>query len=116
MPLFSTNPYRLVVFLSVVLLLHEEMLVCAVCGESNGRNAQSWKGGLEAVESGEWSGVSPLLAETQAVSICIEAQQSTCSLSEPWITTSIAGGGCEGLWVEAGKVWACRPSNARSQC
>ena len=55
--------------LSVVLLLHEEVLVCAVCGESNGRNAQSRECGLEAIESGEWSGVSPLLTVTKPVSI-----------------------------------------------
>ena len=60
--------------LSVVLLLHEEVLVCAVCGESNGRNAQSRECGLEAVESGERTGVSPLLTITQPVSIWLGAQ------------------------------------------
>lgn len=51
--------------LSVVLLLHKEVLVCAVCRECNGRNAQSWEGGLKAVKSGEWSGISPLLTVTR---------------------------------------------------
>lgn len=70
--------HRLVVplsmYFSVVLLLHEEVLVCAVCGKSNGRDAQSRECGLEAVESGERSGVSPLLTIIQPVSIWFGAQ------------------------------------------
>lgn len=70
--------HRLVVCLpmslSVVLLLHEEVLVCAVCGKSNGRNAQSRECGLEAVESGKRSGVPPLLTINQPVNIWLGAQ------------------------------------------
>ena len=73
-PLIHCLVVSLSMSFSVMLLLHEEALVCAVCGESNSRNAQSWEGGLEAVEPGEWPGVSPLLTLIQPVSIWLGAQ------------------------------------------
>lgn len=54
---------RLVVLLAVVVvLLEEKLLNNQISGERNSRNAETWEGALEAVESGERTCVSPLLA------------------------------------------------------
>lgn len=42
-----------------MLLFKEEMLVCAISGEGNRRNAEAGESALEAVPSAEGAGVAP---------------------------------------------------------
>ena len=50
----------LVVGLAVVMIiLEEEVLVCAVAGERNGRDSETGEGALETVEAAEGAGIPP---------------------------------------------------------
>lgn len=79
----------------VMVVLEEEVLVAAVAGKGNGRDAQAGEGVLEAVPAGEGASVSPGL------------------ISLPGIVSGSAGGLLEGPHVEAGDV-GLGPAGGRS--
>ena len=54
----------------VVVVLHEEVLIQAVAGKGDGRDAEAGEGVLEAVPPGEAAGVAPRLAVHRAVRSC----------------------------------------------
>lgn len=91
----------------VVVVLQEEVLVCAVAGERNGRDAQAGEQALEAVDSAEGAGVAPGLTEV------VSREFHTIRwvgivLSSPGVSLGVdrvgRGRGLEFLDVEAGGV------------
>ena len=77
----------LMVFFNVVLILQEEVLVCAVGSEGDGRNAQTREQTFESVPSGERAGIAPSLAgELLAIRIqCMAGGRKINLLACPWI-------------------------------
>ena len=60
LPISSPHANCLVVGLAVVMIiLKEEVLVCAVAGERNGRDPETGEGALETVEAAEGAGIPP---------------------------------------------------------
>lgn len=90
----------LVVALAVVIIvLHEESLVCAVSSEGNAGNAEAGEDDLETVEAAEGAGVSPGLIASPGVLLGPDRPRRS--------------GGLEFLEIEAGGVRAGHGERAR---
>jgi hypothetical protein len=92
----------------VVLLLQEEVLVCAVGSESDGRNAQAGEEALEAVPPGEGASITPGLAKKEVnmkFNSCLDDRLIESVLASPGIPLSVDRGR-RGRSLELGDIEA----------
>lgn len=92
----------------VVLLLEEEVLVCAVGSESDGRNAQTGEEALKAVPPGEGARVAPGLTKKEVnmkFNACLDGRLIGSVLASPGIPLSVDRGR-RGRSLELGDIKA----------
>jgi hypothetical protein len=92
----------------VVLLLQEEVLVCAVGSESDGRNAEAGEEALEAVPPGEGTSIAPGLAKKEVsmkFNSCLDDRVIESVLASPGIPLSVDRGR-RGRSLELGDIEA----------
>jgi hypothetical protein len=88
----------------VVIILHEEVLVCAVGSESDSRDTEAGEETLEAGGSAEGAGVAPrLTVKTLVPSTIGMISASLDVLASPWIPLG-PDGGWGGRGLELGDV------------